>query len=39
MSTPSTLVFKCVDASDPKYPLPNLRKETDTVIEDRRRVP
>ena len=36
-STSSTLVFSCVSESDPEFTRPNLRKEADTVIEDRRR--
>lgn len=36
-STSSTLIFSCVAESDPEYQRPNLRKEADTVIEDRRR--
>jgi hypothetical protein len=36
--TSSTLVFSCLDASDPEYSRPTLRKEADTVIEDRRGV-
>jgi hypothetical protein len=36
-STSSTLIFTCVSDSDPEYQRPNLRKEADTVIEDRRK--
>lgn len=36
-STSSTLIFSCVSENDPEYQRPNLRKEADTVIEDRRR--
>jgi hypothetical protein len=35
-STSSTLIFSCVDDSDPEYTRPSLRREADTVIEDRR---
>lgn len=36
-STSSTLIFSCVSKDDPEYQRPNLRKEADTVIEDRRK--
>jgi hypothetical protein len=36
-STSSTLIFSCVSENDPEHQRPNLRKEADTVIEDRRR--
>lgn len=36
-STSSTLIFSCVSENDPEYQRPNLKKEADTVIEDRRR--
>jgi hypothetical protein len=36
-STSSTLIFSCVSESDPEFSRPNLRREADTVIEDRRR--
>ena len=35
-STSSNLIFSCIDESDPENTRPNLRKEADTVIEDRR---
>jgi hypothetical protein len=35
--TSSTLVFSCISESDPENIRPNLRREADTVIEDRRR--
>ena len=34
--TSSSLIFSCVDENDPEYKRPTLRKEADTVIEDRR---
>ena len=34
--TSSTLIFSCVSEHDHEYTRPNLRKEADTVIEDRR---
>ena len=34
--TSSTLIFSCIDEKDPENTRPNLRKEADTVIEDRR---
>ena len=36
-STSSTLVFSCIDERDMENTRPNLRREADTVIEDRRR--
>ena len=35
--TSSTLIFSCVSKDDPEYQRPNLHKEADTVIEDRRK--
>ena len=35
-STSSSLVFSCIDERDPENTRPDLRKEADTVIEDRR---
>jgi len=35
-STSSNLIFSCIDEYDPENTRPNLRKEADTVIEDRR---
>jgi len=35
-STSSSLVFSCIDESDPENTRPDLRKEPDAVIEDRR---
>ena len=34
--TSSSLIFSCIDENDPENTRPNLRKEGDTVIEDRR---
>lgn len=31
------LIFSCLDADDPEYQRPNLRKEPTTIIEDARR--
>jgi hypothetical protein len=36
-STSSTLIFSCVSENDPEFQRPNLRKEADSVIEDRRK--
>lgn len=36
-STSSSLIFSCVSEDDKEFLRPNLRKEADTVIEDRRR--
>lgn len=35
--TSSTLIFSCVDERDPENVRPTLRREADTVIEDRRK--
>ena len=35
-STSSSLIFSCIDKDDPENTRPNLRKDADTVIEDRR---
>jgi hypothetical protein len=34
--TSSNLIFSCIDENDPENIRPNLKKEADTVIEDRR---
>jgi hypothetical protein len=34
--TSSNLIFSCIDENDPENARPNLKKEADTVIEDRR---
>ena len=34
--TSSNLIFSCIDENDPENTRPNLRKEADTIIEDRR---
>jgi hypothetical protein len=35
--TSSSLIFSCISESDPEYTRPDLRREPDTVIEDRRK--
>ena len=35
-STSANLIFSCIDEDDPENTRPDLRKEADTVIEDRR---
>lgn len=36
-STSSTLIFSCLDEGDSENTRPDLRKEADTVVEDRRK--